>query len=113
MKVFKTTSQIMENKWPLDRHFEHKELPRKYEWLKEEAITISDVDVWEQIYSQSGNIGIYAAWSPYQEIYLITHNQFLEESFGLEVFQGNSASDQVHARAKEFNITLKQSAVWI
>lgn len=113
MGVFKKTKDILENVWPNDNNYHQHELPRKYEWLKETPMTFDDVDIWEQIYSEPGNIGIYAAWSPYREIYIIVHNQFLHESFGIEIYQGPTASDQVYKRASQFNIKLPQNAVWI
>lgn len=113
MAIFKKTTDILSNKWAKDNDFLVNEFPKKYEWLKNTPMTFDDVDVWEQIYHQPGNIGIYAAWSPYQEIYIIVYNQFMNQEYGIEIYEGSNASSQVLHRAKEFNIELTESAVWI
>jgi len=107
MPIFKTMSEVL-TPWFIGT--EVNELPLKEEWLPTHSPGISDIDNWEQIYIQSGNIGVYAAWSPYVELYIIVHDLFVSTDYGVEVF---SSSDSVSNRLKEFDIVLPTNLIWI
>ena len=47
-------------------------LPPRVDWDYNREMTIEDVDLWECIYEASAGIGVYAAWLPYAEFYMIT-----------------------------------------
>lgn len=64
--------------------------PPSLPWNGDRPITFNDVDVWEFISESSGPIGIYAAWNPYAEFYVVT--------FGKEViaeFSGWNANKRL------------------
>jgi len=110
MYIFKTTTDILQNKWPTDSNFKVDDLPKKYHWLNEEHPTVDDIDIWEQVYSQPGNVGIYAAWSPFVEVYLIVYPQLLDTDYGIETYY---SVEEVLEKAKELNINLPVNAIWI
>jgi hypothetical protein len=117
MPIFKTTQTIFNSAWgeefeddqitSVPAHF----LPTKEIWNLEREMTISDVKFWEQIYYKSGDIGVYAAWNPYGELYMIVHNLFINTTFGLETFYGEEAVNDVWKRAEELGVVLPGTEV--
>ena len=47
-------------------------LPPGKDWDYSRELQIEDIDIWEVIYEAGGGWGVYAAWDPYAEFYLIT-----------------------------------------
>ena len=104
MPIFKTTPEILDLSWRLSNPSTIP--PLKEEWLTNRTATIDDVDVWEEIYLQPGNIGVYAAWSPYTELYIIVHSLFQE------VEEYHSSTD-AKLRMEEFGIELSENRIWV
>ena len=89
-------------------------LPAKKDWDYKRSLKIEDINIWEVIYEQSGGIGIYAAWDPYAEFYMIRVGWFLEEQgYGAEFYYGPGAMDKMMIRAKELGITISTHKEWI
>jgi hypothetical protein len=99
-------------------------LPPKIDWDYSRELTVEDVDIWEVLYEASGAIGIYAAWLPYAEFYLITTgfdyrnpNRIVNgHSYTdrlLETYYGPQAQEKVHLRAAQLGINLQKSQVWV
>jgi hypothetical protein len=110
MPVFKTIQSIFNTPWDMEiddnSQVSVNHLPPKIIWDKEKQININDVTMWEQIYYKTGEIGIYAAWNPYGELYIIVHNLFVNTLFGVEIFYGEEVCNDVFARADELGIKL-------
>ena len=52
-------------------------------WKSNRPPKIEEIDIWEAIIEMSGPTGVYAAWSPYAELYIVTHKwQIIEEFSG-------------------------------
>jgi len=111
MPIFKKTSDIQP--WADDTAYQTQSLPLKEEWLTTRLPSFSDIDTWEQIYYQPGNVGIYAAWSPYVELFIITHDLFLDQLAGIEIFSGGDASENAKNRAKQLGIIVPTNTVWV
>jgi hypothetical protein len=107
MPIFKTTSEILHNCYAIA---DCAELPLKEEWLSKNTPTFDDITIWEHIYSQPGNIGVYAAWSPFVEVYVITYDLFINAPYGVEIF---NSSEEIVERLAEFNIKLPTSIIWV
>jgi hypothetical protein len=107
MPVFKTTDEILKNRWEVGQ--ETAELPCRHEWIKAREVNFLDITIWEQIYFQPGNIGIYAAWSPYVEMYVITYN--LLDRY--KVYFGENAGKTVFETAQTLGIILPINQVWV
>lgn len=89
-------------------------LPPKTNWDYSRELKIEDVDIWEVLYQQGGGFGIYAAWSPYAEFYLIRVGWNLEKTgHGFETYYGPGSSDKVYKRAKELGIDLVKYEHWV
>ena len=111
--LFKTNKQILETAWDHRIRVGSSTLPHKELWNSDTDIDVNDVLMWEQLYYQEGHVGIYAAWNPYNEFYIIVHNLFLDSPVGIEKFRGFDASEQVYSRAAELGIELPASDKWI
>lgn len=116
MPIFKSTKEILENPW-VNAHgrttANTSGLPCHYEWDNSCLITVTDIRIWEQLFFQEGNLGIYVAWDPFAEFYMITYNMFLNTSYGIQTFQGPTAGQEVYNVAKELGIELSFKNVWI
>ena len=83
-------------------------------WIHERSMGIDDVELWEQLYYEPGNIGIYAACYPYAECYLIVYNLFMNKHhLGIQQFYGAGAADSVRTKAIEFGIILPVDSTWV
>tara|TARA_B110000977_G_scaffold70769_1_gene96047 strand:+ start:4343 stop:4726 length:384 start_codon:yes stop_codon:yes gene_type:complete len=109
MPFFKTTNNIVTD------HGEHFDenwmdsdtliLPPKDEWTYDRELTIDDIDLWEVIFED--NFGIYAAYSPHAEFYMIFPFYWVkDQGFEIETFYGVDAADRTWKRAKELGMTL-------
>ena len=87
-------------------------LPPKTDWDYSRELQIEDVDIWEQIYYASGGLGLYAAWSPYAEFYLITNNLYGKQPL-IETFYGPGAGQKAYTRGKELGMMLMLNKIWV
>jgi hypothetical protein len=110
--MFKTTEEIFSSMWNLSNSTVNT-VPLRKEWLNQTEINIDDVEMWEEIYHIPGGLGIYAAWSPYCEFYIIVHYFFDKTLEFIEVEQGIDAWKRVLDRAKSFGIDLPVNKIWV
>lgn len=117
MPFFKTTVNIVKDN---NEHFDPNwmdsdtvKLPPYINWDYQRDMQVEDVDLWEVIY-ENGSIGLYAAWQPQAEFYLLKPPfHMLERGWGLETYYGAGAADRAEARLKEFGVTLPKHKVWV
>jgi hypothetical protein len=102
-------------------------LPPRLDWDYKREMTIEDVDIWEVLYEASGGIGLYAAWLPYAEFYMITAGfrtetgpHYFQRSGEtpywdrhIETFYAKGAQSAVRKRAKELGIVFTLNDVWV
>jgi hypothetical protein len=117
--LFKTTKDILKNPWE-DELFDPNwmdsnkiEYPPRIDWDHKRPMVLEDVDIWEVLYYESGNIGVYAAWLPYAEFYLLRPGTYREQGMGFETYYGPKARDVVIARCKELDIPLYERPFWV
>jgi len=89
MPRWKVTEQILnlskdgeffdENWMNYDRIWQY--APEPVPWDGNRPIRFEDVDLWEVITEMSGPIGIYAAYQPYAEYYVVTKNWTVWQEF--------------------------------
>lgn len=83
-------------------------------WDYKKQLKIEDIDIWEVIYEQGGGVGVYAAWEPYAEFYLIRTGWKEElQGRGLETYYGENSQEKVIKRCKELKIPLQINKLWI
>lgn len=87
----------------------------KAAWDYNREMTIEDVDIWEVLYEASGGIGVYAAWCPYAEFYMVTTGWIPNTVCDriIETYYGPTAQQIVYKRAAELGIPLKVQQVWV
>ena len=74
---------------------------------------VADIEVWEEIYFKSGVIGVYAAWDPYCEFYLVYYPVLSETNFHSLTFFGEDASDKVQKLLAKYDIQLVTNSIWV
>jgi hypothetical protein len=117
--IFKTTEQILNE--PCQPSFLNVVLPAiKFEVTpssvpldSSKELELADVKLWELIYYKGAHIGIWAAWNPRVEFYMVTYNMFLDIPQGTQIFSGPDAKRQIWKLAKELNVTLPINKVWV
>lgn len=101
-------------------------LPETKVWDYKRELKLEDIDIWEVIV-EHGTIGVYAAWQPYAEFYLIItgtdySNQWLGQLNGVtynysgkiyETYYGAGAQKMVQKRMIELNIPFSVNKVWV
>jgi hypothetical protein len=110
MSIYKTTNHILSKPYEklpdnLDLRFGH--YRNNSNLSLESPPTIYDISLWEQIYYEPGFIGVYAAYDPYVEFYMITYNFFIDKAKGIETFFGADAVDKVIDKTKKLGVDLK------
>lgn len=100
MPRWKVTEQILnlskdgeffdENWMNYDRIWQY--APEPIPWDAPRPIRFEDVDLWEVISEASGPIGVYAAYQPYAEYYVVTKNWRVVAEF--EGFMANERLEQ-------------------
>lgn len=65
-------------------------------WKNHRKPSKYEIDLWEQIYFVPGVIGLYAAYHPYVDFYLITYNLFLDDRYIEEFYGPHSVADIQH-----------------
>ena len=114
MATFKNTLDILTNPWNDDfsqRNISARTVPTTSSWSTNNSICIDDIILWEQLYYEPGNIGIYVAFNPYAEFYLITYNLFFDTEFKFEEFSGDNAAQECYDRAAELGLRLEYTQV--
>jgi hypothetical protein len=104
MIITRSTHEILNN--PRDEITPVKIITSQIPKKNNSKISFDDVVMWEEIFYEGGNIGVYAAWSPYADFYIIVHNLFLSNSDGIETFFGNEALDDLYNRLSDFDIDI-------
>ena len=87
--------------------------PTKTLWHGQSNPCINDIKLWEVIYSKPNIIGVYAAWDPYVEFYIIHYPILAGIKFHHQEFFGSTASAEVHAIMQKYDIELQTHTVWI
>ena len=105
MPIFKLTREIMQNNWDYSVK-NHIAPPKTEDWHNQRPITIDDVTIWEQLYYQPGNVGIYVAHCPYAEFYIVVYELFLNTPQGIVTYRGTDAPSMVYNKALEMGIDL-------
>jgi len=102
VNILRTYSSIIDNSWggaqdgdfifntssPVPYH-------TGYEWNYSNNVSLKDIQLWEQLYHEPGVLGLYAAWTPYIECYLLIQYPFVHSTKGVKLFYGSNACYEV------------------
>lgn len=116
MPFFKTTANIFKDG---GEHFDENwmnydtvQTPPKTNWDYSREMQIEDVDIWEVIYEQGGGVGVYVAWSPYAEFYLIRTGHWNVPN-DIETYYGPEAGKKVYKWMIDFGLKPVVNKVWV
>lgn len=110
---FKSTQQMLHDVW--EYYEETDNIPRKKlppAWTEQRDITIDDVVIWECLFYEPGNVGVYVSWSPYAEFYAIVYALFSNTDVGIKTFYGKDAYAEVLSELKKLDIELPVNTVY-
>jgi hypothetical protein len=103
MPRFKTTEQILKG---TDEYFDENwmdspflQLPEYSSWDYSRPLQIEDIDIWEVITEMSGPTGLYAAWLPYAEFYMIIVRRNIDSTY-----YGKGSDEHASKRCDELGI---------
>lgn len=103
MPRFKTTEMILKG---TEEYFDENcmdtpflQLPDSNSWDYSRQLNIEDVDIWEVISEMSGPSGLYAAWLPYAEFYMIVQNRNIDSTY-----YGQGSDEYAGKRCEELGI---------
>jgi hypothetical protein len=130
MPIFKSTYNILK-KFDEDEVFNPNWmdsdtliLPPKVDWDYQREMTIEDVDIWEVLYESSTGMGLYAAWMPYAEFYIVTTGLDWKNNPSvingnsyrgrvIETYYGQGAQAKVQQRVKELGMAISLNKIWV
>jgi len=75
------------------------ELPPSIPWDNSKDLQPEDIDLWEVVAEMSGPTGVYAAWLPYAEFYMIVHNGNIDSTY-----YGDGSDKYAAKRCEELRI---------
>ena len=120
MPFFKSTYNILKKPWedevydPNWMDSDTLKLPKKTKWDYKREIQVEDVQIWEVLYEGGGAKGVYAAWEPYAEFYMIRVGfQLEEQGHGVETYYGAGAQELVMKRMVELGYPLNVTKTWV
>lgn len=114
MPFWRTTENILKRPWEGDyfdpnwMNYDTLQTPPKTDWDYKREMQIEDVNLWEEIAFNPSGIGVYAAWDPYAEFYMITNMRD-----AIETFYGPEAAKKVYNRSKELGQPLNVNQIWV
>jgi hypothetical protein len=109
--IFKDFNEVFDPNWMDSSKLI---LPPKKEWDYSRELKIEDIDIWEVVLEHGGSFGLYAAWEPFAEFYMLRPGWNLElQGHGVETYYGSGAQKKVLKRLKEFGIDLPTFETWV
>jgi hypothetical protein len=107
-KFFRTLEEILTYMWTDVGIGTINGVPEKTIWNNSKFPSINDINFWEQIYHEPGNIGIYAAHDPFVEFYIFVFYPIADDSYrGFVKFSSKTGIDDVVSLGKNLGICLK------
>jgi hypothetical protein len=119
MPVFKTTKNIFipwEDELYNDNWMDGNTiyLPPNKNWDYKKELQIEDINIWEVIGDFGGGSGVYAAWDPYAEFYLLLQNWMVTEpGYAAETFYGPGAQKKLQKKMKELKWPVNTNQIWV
>lgn len=115
MSVIKTLQYIKNHPWDWNSTKERSSTtPISASVTNKVSVTnINEVETWEELHYEPGVVGVYAAFEPYCDYFIIVHNLLADTEYGIEKFYGKNAHNDVITRCTELgiNISTKKETV--
>ena len=116
--IFKINGELFDENW-MDA--DKLVLPPTQKWDYKRKLYIEDIDIWEVI-CEPWNYGVYAAWLPYAEFYMITNQKNFNDKawnenyipqFHIETFYGPGSDKEVQQRMSDLGISFIRRKKWV
>lgn len=105
------TKHLFENNGaPDDLYIQNTSAPVTSDWDYSRVITIDDVKIWEELYLDPFNLGLYSSWNPYVEFYLLVYFDF-RDNRRFKTFYGLDAHDDVKRYLDKCDIHLPINSI--
>jgi len=93
MNILRSLDSIVTNAWGSERDGScilnnSPHVPLYTPWDYSKKMVITDIALWEQLYHEPGNVGLFVAWNPYIEYYLLVFYPFLDSKKGFKSYYG-------------------------
>lgn len=113
MPIFKTTKNILVDPWNdelFDSRFTDTDkafYPPNKPWDNSRELQIDDIDIWEVLYEGGGGTGVYAAWDPYAEFYMLRVSGYIE------TYYGPRAQEALRKELDRYQIPYSVNKLWV
>lgn len=109
--LFKDFGEYFDPNW---MNSDKVEVPPIIEWDYSRELEIDDVDLWEVISDGYAGYGIYAAWMPYAEFYLVLPGAYLRsQGHEMETYYGQGAQKLIVKKMKQLGIPVPSNKIWV
>lgn len=72
--------EVFDENWMnYDRIFQY--MPEPTPWTEQRPPRVDEVDIWEVITEVGSSVGVYAAWQPHAELYIVTREWRIVQEF--------------------------------
>jgi len=96
--------EVFDENWAnYDRIFQY--MPEATPWTANRPPRVDEVDIWEVITEMSGPVGVYAAWQPHAELYVVTSGWKI-----VAEFSGWNANNRLEQFLLQHNIPFPRGA---
>jgi hypothetical protein len=117
MPLYRTNKDIFKDysEEVFDNRFTSSEklyVPKTGKWDYKRELKVEDIEIWEAIYEDSWGLGIYAAYEPYAEFYMIKYTDFSGAKI-FDVYYGAGSQNKIVQFMIERNIPFDLHDVWV
>lgn len=87
-------------------------LPKNKKWDYKRELKIEDIEIWEVIFEDSWGLGVYAAYDPYAEFYMIKYAS-IDGNKVIDTFYGQGSQNKIIKFMLDNNVPFQLNNVWI
>lgn len=112
MPIFKTNNDIFKTggEETFDENIMNYDFlifPETKKWDYKKPLSIEDIEIWEVLYEEGGGTGVYAAWRPYAEFYMVSYK------YQIEIFTGFGCNLRLTKYLNKKNIPFLLKTIWV
>lgn len=89
------------------------QMPKNGRWDYNATLQPDRVEIWEVIFEDTWGWGVYAAWEPYAELYMIRMPPTNDGTSIFDCYYGQGAHDRVMKFMVENKIPFGTSPIWV
>ena len=105
-----TSDLFSNNGTSSDLGIQNNSSPVLVDWNYSQPITVEDVKIWEELYTEPYSVGLYSSWNPYIEFYLLVYYDFAD-SRRFKTFYGLNSHDELKRYLDQCEIILPINSI--